>query len=98
MAVNNDQKKTNRNFLFTVYKNKNKFYKSKNIEFNKILLIQCLLLPLRRAWNRIHEYQIESGFFRIRIRFLKNPIISLSDLKQISEFEFEFDNIRIEFR
>ncbi len=28
----------------------------------------------------------------------KNPIISLSGLKQISEFEFEFVNIRIEFK
>jgi len=28
----------------------------------------------------------------------KNPITSLSSLKQISEFEFEFVSIRIEFR
>jgi len=41
----------------------------------------------RNAWNWIHEYWIESEFFRIY------PV-----LKQISKFEFKFVNIQIEFR
>ena len=40
---------------------------------------------------------LNPDFSESRLDF-KNPITSLSDLKQISELEFEFVSIQIEFR
>ncbi len=41
--------------------------------------------------------RLNSDFSEFRLDF-KNPITSLSGLKQIFEFEFEFVSIQIEFK